>query len=392
MNVFTPIQLHLSEDFLLSKEGVDSIPKKSFSDAAGSLGPTRLQAHENASSVPSNMNLLDAATSFSINGLPASTDMAATKRIHDIFLSGAQEPDPRVNDAPTPSRPYASDAHNAIGPTSLAGPSLFSKLTAALRANESLTADVQMLKEENSALRKTSVLTVGLTETQKDFNATSINLLEEITSDEQSKDRTIVSLRTTVASLERQNKELEDQIKDIQGQLSTMALTKLDDTAEMSEASATANSLHWQLDAAKKQISMLTNELRIKDTIIETLKRDANDMRTQIQRFVSTNSTLTRCISETKAPEASLGTMANIDLQGKLEMHRLMNKQYENSMETLLTEQKATEEMLSLLMDRAASMSSRLDNIENKIVAVSRDRLVDIYRRRLEAAGLYING
>lgn len=392
MKAITPTQLHPSEDFLLSKEGVNSIPQNVISDTAGSLCSTRLQAYEHTSNDPSNMSLLDAATSFSINGLPTSTDIATTKRIHDIFLSGTQEPNPRANDAPTPSRSYLIDNKNAIGPASLAGPSLFSKLTTALRENESLAAAVQMLKEENSVLRKTSVLTTDLTATQRDFNATSINLLEEIVDDEQSKERTIVSLRTTASSLERQNRELESHIKAMQEQLSTMTLAKLDDTAEISETTATAHNLHWQLDAAKKQISMLTNELKIKDTVIEALKKDINDMEVQMQRFMNVNSTLTRCISEAKVSEASIGSVSNIDLQGKLEMYRLMNKQYANSMETLLTEQKATEDMLSLLMERAQSMNSRLDNIESKVVAVSRDRLVDIYRRRLEAAGLYVNG
>ena len=390
MNVYDSTKLHPSADFLLSKEGVDSIPGRSIPSITGSLGSAHPHALGQASSIPCSMNLLDAATSFSIHSLPVSADAAATKRIHDIFLSGAQESNPvEASEATMSSRSYATDLTQTTEP---ANPNLLSKLTAALKVNESLAADVQILTEENAALRKASILTAGPAGLQRDFNATSINLLEELAEDKQSKDRTIISLRVTATSLEKQNRELEDQVKDMKEQISLLALAKQDTNIEKSEASATANSLHWQLEAANKQIATLSNELRMKDTTIEMLRKDVSDLREQLQRFMNANSTLTRCISEAAVSESPCGSLATVDLQGKLEMYRLMNKQYEKSMETLVTEQKATEDVLSLLMDRATSMNARLDRIEDKVVAVSRDRLVDIYRRRLESAGLYVNG
>ncbi|EFO62990.1 Hypothetical protein GLP15_176 [Giardia lamblia P15] len=390
MNAPTPTQWHPSADFLLSKDGVNLIPGRPLLDTGGNLGSTHLHTRDQTPSVPLSINLLDTATSFSIHNLPTSANLDATKRIHDIFLSDVQDSSlAEVSKIPVSSRLPATSVHQATEPTD---PNLLSKLTAALHANKSLAADVQMLKEENQILRTTSVLTKGLTEPQKDFNATSINLLEALAEDEQSKDRMIISLRVTATSLERQNKELGDQVKDMQEQLSLLALAKLNDNLEVSEASATAANLHWKLEAANKQITALTNELQLKDATIEVLQKNVDNLTAQVQRFMGVNSTLTRCISEAAIPESSLGSLATADLQGKLEMYRLMTRQYEKSMETLVAEQKATDDMLSLLMDRATSMSSRLDRIEDSIVAVSRDRLVNIYRRRLEAAGLHVNG
>lgn len=116
----------------------------------------------------------------------------------------------------------------------------------------------------------------------------------------------------------------------------------------MSEASATAASLHWKLEAATKQIAALTNELRVKDATIDALQKNVDNLTAQVQRFIGVNSTLTRCISEATVPESSLSSVSTADLQGKLEMYRLMNRQYEMGMETLVAEQKATDEMLSI--------------------------------------------
>lgn len=390
MDAPTPTQWLPSADFLLSKDGANLIPERPLLNTVGNLNSTRLHTRDHAPSVPLSMNLLDAATSFSIHSLPVSANLTATKHIHDIFLSGVQDSNlAETTEAPASSRSPNINMHQD---TKSADPSLFSKLTAALHANESLAADVQMLREENQTLRNASVLTAGLAEPRKDFNATSINLLEALAEDEQSKDRMIISLRVTATSLEKQNRELEGQVKDMQEQLSLLALAKQDDNLEMSEASATAASLHWKLEAATKQIAALTNELRVKDATIDALQKNVDNLTAQVQRFIGVNSTLTRCISEATIPESSLSSVTTADLQGKLEMYRLMNRQYEMGMETLVAEQKATDEMLSLLMDRATAMSSRLDHIESSVVAVSRDRLVDIYRRRLEAANLHVNG
>lgn len=218
MDAPTPTQWLPSADFLLSKDGANLIPE-TLLNTVGNLNSTRLHTRDHAPSVPLSMNLLDAATSFSIHSLPVSSNLTATKHIHDIFLSGVQDSNlAETTEAPASSRSPNINMHQD---TKSADPSLFSKLTAALHANESLAADVQMLREENQTLRNASVLTAGLAEPRKDFNATSINLLEALAEDEQSKDRMIISLRVTATSLEKQNRELEGQVKDMQEQLSS---------------------------------------------------------------------------------------------------------------------------------------------------------------------------